>query len=211
MKNAQIAELLDRYWEGETSLDEERQLKAYFASGDVDERFQEASLLFKAIGQSQKVNAPAMPAMNVQSAPLRVIGVSYMKRYMAAAVLTGLIATGAWFLTRTTPTNPEIVNHTPAQLTPVSPDAPVKVNAPPTQDKAIAAVAKTNKKRVHKAVLASRKEETYTDAEAQNALEKIKAALTLVSKKMKQGKHDASKSLKKVEIMDQYIIKPQEG
>lgn len=211
MKNAQIAELLDRYWEGETSLDEERQLKAYFASSEVDERFHEAALLFKAIGQSQKVNAPAMPALKIQSAPMRVSSVSYMKRYLAAAVLTGIMATGAWLLTRTTPTSPEMVNHTPAQLTPVSPEAPVKVNAAPTPDKTIASVVKTNKKRVSKAVLASRKEEVYTEAETQDALEKIKAALALVSRKMKQGKQDASKSLKKVEIMDQYIKKPQEG
>ena len=58
MKNAQIAELLDRYWEGETSLDEERQLKAYFASGDVDERFQVLDVRMHAAiaDETQQVN-----------------------------------------------------------------------------------------------------------------------------------------------------------
>jgi len=32
-----INELLDKYWQGETSLEEERSLRKYFASNDIDE------------------------------------------------------------------------------------------------------------------------------------------------------------------------------
>lgn len=41
-----IQNLLDKYWAGETSLNEEAQLKKYMASADVSEEHQELTTLF---------------------------------------------------------------------------------------------------------------------------------------------------------------------
>ncbi len=49
-KNKQIekiAALLEKYWEGETSVDEEANLRQYFNSGEVAEQFKEFIPLFK--------------------------------------------------------------------------------------------------------------------------------------------------------------------
>ncbi len=46
MNNSEIRHLLNKYWETETSLEEEKLLKQYFSSGNVSEEFQEYSPLF---------------------------------------------------------------------------------------------------------------------------------------------------------------------
>ena len=47
MDSKRIEELLKKYWECETSLEEEQTLVNYFNSGAVPEQFKEASLLFQ--------------------------------------------------------------------------------------------------------------------------------------------------------------------
>ena len=39
MEESKIREVLERYWEGETSLDEEKELRSYFASSQVADEF----------------------------------------------------------------------------------------------------------------------------------------------------------------------------
>ncbi len=46
MEAGRVKHLLDRYWSGETSLDEEQALQTYFSSGQVDPAFQEYQGLF---------------------------------------------------------------------------------------------------------------------------------------------------------------------
>lgn len=86
--NAIIATLLEKYWEGETSIAEERQLRSYFASGDVAPEFAAVAPLFQAIAAEQKVEMPA--------APVRAMAPNRWRMYAAAAALTGLMAVGGW-------------------------------------------------------------------------------------------------------------------
>ncbi|HNP19399.1 MAG TPA: hypothetical protein PKL31_13260 [Fulvivirga sp.] len=46
MDSSRIDKLLEKYWEGETSLEEEKELKDYFASGEVEARFNSVAPLF---------------------------------------------------------------------------------------------------------------------------------------------------------------------
>ncbi len=47
MNNTQIAKLLDKYFAGETSLQEEKQLKDYFSYSDIHPDFEEYAPLFR--------------------------------------------------------------------------------------------------------------------------------------------------------------------
>jgi len=49
-----IHQLLDKYWEGETSLDEEKTLKAYFNGGEVATDLQQFTPLFQYLNLSEE-------------------------------------------------------------------------------------------------------------------------------------------------------------
>ena len=49
MKLDKIKQLLDKYWEGHTSVDEENMIKSYFASSNVDAEVQMYSNYFAEI------------------------------------------------------------------------------------------------------------------------------------------------------------------
>lgn len=54
MESNKIRELLNRYWQAETSLEEESQLREYFSRPDVPEEWRETATLFKYLGLSKK-------------------------------------------------------------------------------------------------------------------------------------------------------------
>ncbi len=54
MDSKRIEELLKKYWECETSLEEEQMLVDYFSSGNVPEQFKEASSLFQYFQHQKK-------------------------------------------------------------------------------------------------------------------------------------------------------------
>ena len=47
MDSKHIEELLNKYWQAETSLEEEQLLRQYFSSDDVPEHLRETALLFR--------------------------------------------------------------------------------------------------------------------------------------------------------------------
>ena len=47
MDSEKINELLAKYWEGETSLAEEQELRVYFREGQVPENLKETAALFR--------------------------------------------------------------------------------------------------------------------------------------------------------------------
>ena len=47
MDSNKIEELLNKYWNCETSLEEEQQLQAYFREGTVPEELKETAALFR--------------------------------------------------------------------------------------------------------------------------------------------------------------------
>ncbi|PHN04461.1 hypothetical protein [Flavilitoribacter nigricans] len=54
MEYQPIKDLLDRYFEGETTLEEEKQLRAYFTDGPVDKRLQPYAPLFQWAAREQE-------------------------------------------------------------------------------------------------------------------------------------------------------------
>ncbi|MGK7390535.1 MAG: hypothetical protein ACNS60_09290 [Candidatus Cyclobacteriaceae bacterium M2_1C_046] len=50
MEREQIKELLEKYWEGETNLEEEKALKQYFARPDVPEDLRQEGAFFQYLG-----------------------------------------------------------------------------------------------------------------------------------------------------------------
>lgn len=48
-----IEQLLNRYWECETTLEEERELAAFFQSGEVPEKWQKEAALFRYFGEER--------------------------------------------------------------------------------------------------------------------------------------------------------------
>ena len=53
MESKQIKALLDKYWEGESSLQEEQQLREYFAQEVIDEEFRAFKPMFQFFKQEQ--------------------------------------------------------------------------------------------------------------------------------------------------------------
>lgn len=87
--NAQ--KLLDRYFKGESSLAEEQELRAYFASGDIDPAHQAFSPLFAYWAEAGTVTAP--PARAIVTKPrLR----SFRWILSAAAAVLLLVLANAW-------------------------------------------------------------------------------------------------------------------
>lgn len=203
MNHTQITELLDRYWEGETTLVEERRLRDYFTSGKIDDRFRDVAPLFMALHQEAgEVRAPQHLGAAIEPAPLRVTGFNVWKKYMAAAVLTGVIAIGGWmYFNGSDQSGRQQIAATP---TPVMPQAETpEIQTQPVQQVAFAGTTTTKKtiiKRPRKI-----RENQFSQEEALRAAEEIKAALALVSRKLNKGKVDAAKTLNKVEIVDQYF------
>ena len=156
MTQSEITTLLEKYWDGETSLSEEQSLKHYFAAGEVDERFAQYAPLFAAIRAEQNIEIPAAPAQ--RPAQRRIYW------YAAAASIVGLLAVGVWWANK-------------------------------LQNDAIA--ARTQEKLY---------QDTYDDP--QKAVAEIKAALALVSSKMRKGKKEAAKGLNKMTTVDKYMLKP---
>lgn len=88
-----IETLLNKYWEGDTTLEEERNLKAYFAQPDIDKKWQHLAPLFKAFGEEK---TKQMPHVNGRRVAMNATG-NHWIRWAAAAILIGLLATaGTW-------------------------------------------------------------------------------------------------------------------
>jgi hypothetical protein len=153
-----IGQLLEKYWEGETSLDEERLLKAYFAGSEVETQFLYAAPFFKAIRAEQALRLPAHRVALLK--PQRPV----WYRWAVAASVAGALALGGWWMAQQR-----------------------------LEQQRLAALEKLNT-------------DTYEDPE--KAAEEIKAALALVSSKMRKGKREAAKGLKKMETIDKFFKKP---
>src|SRR5688572_23992422 len=54
MESNKIQELLERYWQAETSLEEEAQLREYFSKPDLPEQWREAANLFRYLSINKK-------------------------------------------------------------------------------------------------------------------------------------------------------------
>lgn len=86
-----IKKLVDKYWEGETSLKEEQQLRAYFNGPKVDKRLQSVQPLFVFFKQEQekKSQQPLRLWEVMRQRPQRMWG-------LVAASIAILITAACW-------------------------------------------------------------------------------------------------------------------
>ena len=98
MSELDVRNLLEKYWEGESSLADEEALRNYFTSNEVADEFIQFQPLFGFFGQARMVKMEAeiqqLPQPNRPSA--KVLNLSWM-RVAAAAVI---LAVGLFFVNR---------------------------------------------------------------------------------------------------------------
>ena len=206
MKNfSDIQTMLDRYWEGETTLEEERTLKAYFASGQVDERLRSVAPLFQALREEQTVQYT-----KPKTVELRPVHFAWQKLAAAASVAL-LLAAGLWWWSE----KGKLVQEQIAKQPTVAPPTQiVPQENPVAEDTKIAASEETKPPVLAKKTYTKRKKPASAkplDPEAEQAMEEIMAALALVSSKIKKGKQEAAKGAIHLEAMDKVFKKKSEG
>ena len=205
-----IQELLDRYWEGETTLEEERRLRAFFTAGPVPEQFRQEAALFLALRAERSVELPDRKSVPLQRSTSRY-------RWAVAASIALLFTAGAgwWWLTHTGPSGIP-----PAQVVTAQPPNSIQTPAPlpeltdtfPKQD--IVQVKKTRVKKLRKPRPLRPIQPTAPEAaeeDAGQALAEIKAALELISSKLNKGKKELGKGLHEVETLDKIIKTKSDG
>ncbi|GAB4499434.1 MAG: hypothetical protein OHK0019_36480 [Saprospiraceae bacterium] len=208
MKNfSDIQALLDRYWEGETTLEEERALKAYFASGEVDERLRTVAPLFQALREEQTVQY----AHRAKAATLKPVLFNWQKMAVAASVVLMLSVGFWWWSDNEKPVDEQIA----AQL-PVLPQPPVVKDTSATQSVTPEKCADSDPTQtpvLSKKTFVKRKKpaKVQPDPEAEMAMEEIKAALALVSSKLRKGRQEAAKGAIHLENVDKVFKKKSNG
>jgi hypothetical protein len=114
MDSNRIDELLTRYWNGETSLEEEEQLREYFKGSQVPEQWKEIAALFRYFEESKKKSLEDQPfdprvleKVPVQK-PRNAVRLLYNSMRIAAGVAVLMIA--VWFVRK------EIRTSTPQEI-----------------------------------------------------------------------------------------------
>ncbi len=102
MKHSEAEILLHRYFEGETSLDEEMRLREYFRAGDVRPDLAELDPLFAYWDEAASIVAPPVKKAAVR----RRLPVRWLSAAAAAVLL--LFVAGNWFSQQSDLTEPSI-------------------------------------------------------------------------------------------------------
>ncbi len=205
-----IQELLDRYWEGETTLEEERELKAFFQAGNVPAQFHREAQLFRALQAEQAVQFATS-----RKIPMPANG--FFKYGLAAAAIALLLTVSTlWFLNQPDTEikqqaqtkgveKPALENPRPPEIKTAKDIAPIKLaqtQKPKTKritSKPSPATAQTQ---------TVQPEDSFDDPE--KALEEIKSVLALVSSKINKSKRTLDKGLQEVENVD-ILVKKKSG
>jgi hypothetical protein len=200
MKNFNdIHALLEKYWEGETTLEEERALKAYFAQGAPDERLQPYAPLFQALREEQMVQL----AKN-KTVPLRPQAYGW-QRWAAAASVALLLGAGWWMLSKE-PTNTLATD----QKTETKATQPIEKQAVESKiPVAVAGVPSKSAQRPSKKKSVPPRPKLNPEEEA--AIAEIKAALALVSSKIGKGRREAAKGATHLDNVDKIFKKKKDA
>jgi len=114
MDSNRIEELLNKYWNCETSLEEEQQLHTYFRTGNIPDHLKETAALFRYFDESKKktlndLSFDSALANKIQVAPRgRVVKIFYNSMRIAAGLAVLLMA--IWFVRN------EVRQTTPAEV-----------------------------------------------------------------------------------------------
>jgi len=200
--------LLERYWDGETTLEEERRLKAFFAAADEDlpEEFRQEARWFRALQTEKSVEV--LSDFRVALRPRRIWWYG-----IAAAVLVLLGAIGFWW---------QINQPKPAQQIVQKPVVEKIVSQIQANQPAVSLIGETpklvqtpveeprvnNPVRIKKRSAAPPEDGACEDPE--QALAEIKAALALVSAKINKSKTTLDKGLQEVDHVD-ILLKRKNG
>lgn len=197
MQNSeQIQALLDKYWLGETTLDEERSLKAYFAT-PIDERFRPVAPLFQTLRQEQAVQLERSKVVPLTTRT------SVRFRWAVAASIAALLAVGAWWLFRPPGSSDTLAKAPVMAPAPVAaPAMPAIVATPAAPSLAVEASPAPVRKHT---VRPKENPSVQLDPETEKAMAEIKAALSLVSAKLNKGKKAALKDLNHLESIDKFL------
>lgn len=198
-----LSELLDRYWAGETTLEEERMLKSFFADGDIPEAYQREAKWFHGLQEAQRVQLPR--ASRVVAPTTKRLG--WYALAAAAAVLAVLTA-GIWWWKAPDAFPAHPIATMPKEKQPAAPlaVAPPVIRqepvAPPNTNKRVVRTPKnkTPQPQVETKIQPALAADTCDDPE--EALAEIKAALALVSSKINKGRHTLDKGLQEVEHVE---------
>src|SRR5690349_20930343 len=102
MDSKKIEELLNKYWNCETSLEEEQELRTYFKRNEIPTQFQEAAPLFRYFEASKKkslddreFDAAVIGQVN-KPAKGKVIKLVYNAMRIAAGIAVLVVA--VWFV-----------------------------------------------------------------------------------------------------------------
>jgi hypothetical protein len=224
----EIKDLLEKYWEGDTSIADERALKQYFNCSDVAPELARFAPLFQVLVAERQV-APAAPISIPFATPsfepqlASVVKRRQMNpyRYMAAAAVV-LLAFGGLIrvLSPSSPDQPTELAHNTTK--------PNAITAPVIEPKPVTALqqqsnenlvlqpttpkkTKTRKasKRTRPAQLTSDPETpqspTAEEAEAAFALQEALKALDLIASTFNKGKSLTNSALKAAEVMDPFL------
>jgi len=197
----EVKVLLDKYWSGETTLDEERALKKYFAGPAVAEQFRPMIPLFQTLRQEKDLR---LERSHIVPRPVRS---SLRSRWAVAAAIVALLAVGGWWMFGPQPAENMVVQTPTRPVQAVPTPAPAPPVATPTPAPVITEQLVTITKPIMKRKKVAKQP---IDPEAEMAMEEIKAALALVSSKLNKGKKAAMKDLNRLEDLDKFI-KPKVG
>jgi len=191
MKYEEIQDMLDRYWEGETTIDEERRIKAYFNSGAFDQRLQQIAPMFQALSEEKAVQL---------AAKAKIVSMRPQMYQWAVAASIALLLTAGWWMFRDENTAAPRVVDTPSALQKAieMPVVEVPQEALATVDKQVPKPALPKKKHAVKHI----KSTPEIDPETAQAMAEIKAALALVSAKLDKGRSEAIKGASYLETME---------
>lgn len=93
-----INQLLDKYWAGETTLEDEKILAAYFNTGQVDEDFKPFKPLFEYFDQQRQVSVDledqVMERIRSKRIETKVIRLTWKRALAVAASLILLVTAG---------------------------------------------------------------------------------------------------------------------